>query len=70
MHIIQIGSHTGDDPFIEFFSSKHEEIKKCLIVEALSSSLDICKNTYEKKFTKDKGFQKAMAQIDYILDQI
>ena len=54
MHIIQIGSHTGDDPFIEFFSSKHEEIKKCLIVEALSSSLDICKNTYEKKFTKDK----------------
>ena len=54
MHTIQIGPHTGDDPFVEFFSSKHEEIKKCLIVEALSSSLDICKNTYEKRFTKDK----------------
>ncbi len=54
MHIVQIGSHTGDDPFIEFFSAKNQEIKKCLIVEALSSSLDICKEVYEKKFAKDE----------------
>jgi len=53
MHTIQIGCHTGNDSFLDFFASKKEEIDKCLMVEALSSSLDLCKKLYSKKFDSE-----------------
>jgi len=61
MHTVQIGCHTGDDPFLDFFASKKEEIDKCLMVEALSSSLDLCKKLYSEKFDSE-----AMDKVSFI----
>ncbi len=53
MHTVQIGCHTGDDPFIGFFSEKKDEINKCLMVEALSSSLELCRERYTQRFSAE-----------------
>ena len=57
MHIIQIGCHTGDDTFFTFFQENQNEIKKCLIIDALSSSVDICEKYYKSKIN-NKNFEK------------
>jgi FkbM family methyltransferase len=61
MHTVQIGCHTGDDSFLDFFASEKEKIDKCLMVEALSSSLDLCKKLYSEKFDSE-----AMDKISFI----
>ena len=53
MHTVQIGCHTGDDPFLDFFDSKKEQIDKCLMVEALASSLDLCQKLYSEKIDSE-----------------
>ncbi len=53
MYTVQIGCHTGDDPFIDFFDEKKEDISKCLMIEALSSSLKLCEERYAKRFAPE-----------------
>ena len=57
MHIIQIGCHTGNDPFFSFFQEHQNEIEKCVIADALSSSVDICENHYKSNISQE-NFKK------------
>lgn len=53
MDVIQIGCHTGNDGFFDFFDAKHKEINKCLMVEPLLSSLELCRQRYAEKFNSE-----------------
>jgi FkbM family methyltransferase len=53
MHIVQVGCHTGDDQFFDLVKANQNSIEKCIILDALSSSVDICRSKYEKIFSKD-----------------
>ena len=57
MHIVQIGCHVGNDSVFSLIEHKEEQIKKALIVDALPSSVDICKNFYKNK-VKNETFEK------------
>jgi len=46
MRLVQVGCHTGNDPFFDYVKAKQDEIEKVVIIDALPSSVDICEESY------------------------
>lgn len=57
MHLVQVGCHTGNDPFSDFFKTKQDEVKKAVLIDALPKSVDLCREAYQKT-VKPENFGK------------
>ena len=61
MHIVQVGCHIGNDPAFSLIKDKDNKIEKALIIDALPSSVDIC-----KKFYKNELQNKTLEKITFL----
>jgi|19_taG_2_1085344.scaffolds.fasta_scaffold60849_1 FkbM family methyltransferase len=67
MDIIQVGCHTGNDAVFAFAKSKQDKIKKLILIDALASSVDLCKKFYEKNLEQE-NFEKLIFVKKAIVD--